>query len=132
MEQKEINDIREKLNIAGNIIDGVLVQLAKAEKKTTGGKKSKKKVSEEIKKTFAEMGELNQELTVTQCLERYEQPTDDDHVNSVLNIMRRNNIEVDQLEGVLERIQAQAKKNGVEDIKKYTYACLHKVNQTKE
>lgn len=120
----------EKINKACNILDSLRAEIINGSKPARKGKKNKKTVSEEITKPLEEMGELNRELTVKQCLERYGQPTDDDdHIQSVCNIVVKNGITLDQLEGALIRIKEQADHDKVKDIKTYTYGTLHRINR---
>lgn len=125
----EENSILEKLNTALNILESARLEVIKAEtKEKKTSKKKTKKLSEEISKPLNEMGELNRELTVKQCLERYGQPTDDEHVESVNRIITGNGITLEQLDSCLERVKYANDKDPKNDIKKYTYSCLYKVN----
>ena len=127
------NEIIEKINIACNILDSLRADLINESAPTGKKKKKQKKVSEEITKPLAEMGELNRELTVKQIVERYqEQPQDDDHIQSVCNIVSKKGITTEQLEGCLDRIREHATKHEVQDIRKFTYKCLHNMNKEKE
>ena len=134
MEQTEREYIIEVLNKALNPLDKLradLINEGKAEKKA-GKKKSKKTVTaitEEITKPLAEMGELNRELTIKQSLERYGQPTDSDHVTSVLKIVDDYGITLMQLECCLERVKYANDKDPKNDLKKYTYSCLYKIKK---
>ena len=125
----EENSILEKLNTALNILESARLEVIKAEtKEKKTSKKKTKKLSEEISKPLNEMGELNRELTVKQCLERYGQPTDDEHVESVNRIITGNGITLEQLDSCLERVKYANDKDPKNDIRKYTYSCLYKVN----
>ena len=81
-------------------------------------------------KEFADMGELNQTLTVKQLLEQYGQPSDTEHVESVHKIVTSNGITRQQLEDCLQRIQTANDKEPKNSIQKYTYSCLHKINRS--
>ena len=122
----------EKINTACNILDSVRAELINEDRKTKkGNKKAKgiaKTLAEEIKKPLEEMSELNKGLTVKQCLEKYGQPTDDDHIESIKRIVSNNDITPEQLDSCLERVKYANDKDPKNDIRKYTYSCLYKVN----
>ena len=125
--EKEI--LLNRLNEIYNKVDRLIVDLINEDQPKKKGKKKQKKVSEEIRKPLAEMGELNRELTVTQILERHtEQPKDDSHIQSVINCVRMHNATAEQLEDALDRIKQQNDKGKVNDIRTYTYKTLHKIN----
>ena len=126
----EQNDIIEQINTACNILDNLRARLINESRSTK--KKKTKKITEEITKPLTDMGELNQGLTIKQCLERYGQPTDDEHIQSINNIINKNGISLEQLDSCLERVKYANDKAPKNDIKKYTYSCLHKINSTKE
>lgn len=129
MEQTERERIIEVLNKVLNPLDKLrsdLINEGRAQSKAEK-KKDTKKLAEEISKPLADMGELNRELTVKQSLERYGQPTDDDHIASVLKIVDNNGITLEELESCLERVKYANDKDPKNDLKKYTYSCLYKL-----
>lgn len=124
----EKEQLINRLNEIYNKVDRLIADLIN-EDTPKKEKKRQKKVSEEIHKPLAEMGELNRELTVTQILERHpEQPKDDSHIQSVINCVRMHNATAEQLEDALDRIKQQNDKGKVNDIRTYTYKTLHKIN----
>ena len=120
----------DRINTAANILDGIRAELINedSQPKKSKAKGLAKKLTEEITKPLEEMSALNQELTVKQCLERYGQPTDDEHVESVNRIVSSNGITLEQLDSCLERVKYANDKDPKNDIRKYTYSCLYKVN----
>lgn len=126
MEQTERERIIEILNKVLNPLDKLrsdLINEGRAQGKT-GKKKKTKKLAEDVSKPLEEMSEL----TVKQCLEKYGQPTDDDHVESVKRIVSNNDITAEQLDSCLERVKYANDKDPKNDIRKYTYSCLYKMN----
>ena len=121
----------EKLNTACNILDSLRAEIIN-ETKAPKAKKKKgdaEKVTDAlngITKELSEMGELNRELTIKQTLEKYGQPTDDDHIESIVRIVNDNGITLKQLDSCLERVKIANDKDPKNDIKKYTYSCLYK------
>ena len=132
MEQLEREQIIETLNKALNTLDKLrsdLINEGRKEEKATKKKRTTGKITEEVTKPLEEMGDLNRELTIKQCLERYGQPTDDDHIASVKKIVDGNGITLEQLDSCLERVKYANDKDPKNDIKKYTYSCLYKVGR---
>lgn len=127
--EKEI--LLNRLNEIYNKVDRLIVDLINEDQPKKKRKKKQKKVSEEIRKPLADMGELNRELTVTQILERHpEQPKDDDHIQSVINCVNMHNITAEQLEDALDRVKEYQETKGINDIKRFTYRCLHNMNKS--
>lgn len=121
----------EKLNTACNILDSLRAEIINETKapKTKKKKSDAEKVTDAlngITKELSEMGELNRELTIKQTLEKYGQPTDDDHIESIVKIVSDNGITLKQLDSCLERVKTANDKDPKNDIKKYTYSCLYK------
>lgn len=122
---KIYSDQEKLLNAVDRLIADIVNEDAPKKKK-----KTRKKVSEEISKPLADMGELNRELTVTQILERHpEQPKDDDHIQSVVKCVNMHNITAEQLEDALDRVKRYQETKGIDDIRRFTYRCLHNMNK---
>ena len=124
----------EKINTACNILDSLRAELIN-DSKAPKGKKEKQpaeKVADALKgitKELADMGELNKELTIKQILEKYGQPTEDDHIESINRIVTDNGITLKELDSCLERVKYANDKDPKNDIKKYTYSCLYKIKK---
>ena len=120
----------EKVNQACNILDSLRAELINDSKAPKSKKnKTAEKVTDAlngITKDLAEMGELNRELTIKQLLEKYGQPADDEHIESINKIVTDNGITLKQLDSCLERVKYANDKEPKNDIKKYTYSCLYK------
>lgn len=118
----------EKVNTALNILESVRAELLKGDK---GGKKAKKNTAsdplKDTEKGLNEMGDLNQQITIKRTLEKYGQPTDDDHIASVQKIINSNGLTLEQLDSCLERVKYANDKEPKNNIKAYTYSCLYKV-----
>jgi len=122
MEHEQMID---KINTALNILEGVRLALLKEQKP----EKKKKPAADPVKdskKDLADMGELNRQLTIKQILEKYGQPADDDHVESIYKIVNKNGITIKELDSCIERVKTANDKEPKNDIKKYTYSCLYK------
>ena len=122
----ENEKLLEKINTACNILDSLRAELINEDR---GIKKAGKKKKEDVTKTLAEEGELEQEFLIKQTLEQYSQPTDDEHVENVSKIIKSNNITLEQLARCLQRVNTANAKTPIRDIKKYTYGSLHAINR---
>lgn len=65
-----------------------------------------------------------------QLSEQYEPTSSSEHVGSVHSIVDAKGIARQQLEECLQQIRATNGKEPKNDIRKYTYSCLHKVNRS--
>ena len=115
----------EKMNTALNILDSVRLELIKEDTETT--KKKKEKVKKADAEKLKETGELAREYNIKKVLEKYHQPTDDEHVESICKIVENNNISKEQLDACIERVFKANIKEPKKNIKKYTYSCLYKI-----
>lgn len=88
--------------------------------------KPKKKEAPEISKPLNETGELNRELIVKQTLAVFGQPTDEEHIKAVAKIVNTYNASLEQLSACLGKIQEYGKAHEINDLRRYTYGCLHK------
>ena len=123
--------IIEKLNAACNILDSLRAEIIN-ETKAPKGKKKTEKVKDtinEITKELSDMGELNRELTIKQVLEKYDQPTDDEHIANINRIVEKTGITLKELDSCIERVKTANDKEPKNDIYKYTYSCLYKIKQ---
>ena len=120
----ETERVLEKLNTALNILDGLRAEIIRADSKQK--KEKKADPVKEVTKPLNEMGDLNQQITIKQILEKYGQPTDDEHIESVQRIINSNNITLEKLDSCIERVKYANDKDPKNDIKKYTYSCLYK------
>ena len=111
----------DKINTALNCLEAVRSRILEDLK----GSKTRAKAPE-ISKPLNEMGELNREITVKQCLGVYGQPTDDEHVKAVVKIVNTYNASMEQLNGCLGKIQEYSRDHEINDLKRYTYGSLHK------
>ena len=120
----ETDRVIEKLNTALNILDSLRLEIMKEDTKQ---KKTKKADPvKEVTKPLNEMGELNQQITIKQILEKYDQPADDGHIESIQKIINSNGISLEKLDSCIERVKYANDKEPKNDIKKYTYSCLYK------
>jgi len=108
----------DKINTALNCLEAVRVRILE-------DLNGKKKTAPPVK-PLKEMGELNKELTVKQCLENFGQPTDDEHVKAIVKIVNSYGLTLDQLGSCLYTIQEYGKNHEINDLKRYTYGSLHK------
>lgn len=111
----------EKINTALNCLEAVRVRILE-----DLNSKNKNKKAPEISKPLNQTGELNRELIIKQCLELYDQPTDDEHVKAVAKIVNTYNASMEQLNGCLGKIQEYSRDHEINDLKRYTYGSLHK------
>lgn len=122
----ETEKVLEKLNTALNILDSLRAEIIKEDSKE---KKARKKTADPVKevtKPLKDMGDLNQQLTIKQTLEKYSMPTDEEHIESIQNIVTSNGISLEKLDSCLERVKYANDKDPKNDIRKYTYSCLYK------
>jgi len=123
----ETDRVIEKLNTALNILDSLRAEIIKDSSQEQKRAKSKKTDPvKEITKELADMGELNQQITIKQILEKYSQPADDEHIESIQKIINSKGLTLKQLDGCIERVKYANDKDPKNDIKKYTYSCLYK------
>lgn len=110
----------EKINTALNILEGVRAEIIKAD-----GKEKKK-----ARKNSQVESDPQQQKEIKRVLEKYGQPTDEEHIASVQKIVSTNDITLEQLDACLERVKYANDKDPKNNIKAYTYSCLHKINKS--
>lgn len=128
----ENDRIIEKINTALNILEGVRTEILKADSQER--KKAKKSKGadplKEVEKPLEVMSDLNQQLTIKQTLEKYGQPSDGEYVESIQKIITGNAITLEQLDACLDRVKWANDKEPKNNIKAYTFSCLHKINKS--
>lgn len=114
----------EELNKIANITDKLIASVI-AEDKTL--KKNKKKVKTDPKAdviTTEETIALVHNNLIKCCF-----PTDKEFIEDVSKVVTTNNISVEDLEKCLERVKIANDKEPKNDIKKYIFSCLYKIDR---
>ena len=114
----------DELNKIANITDRLIASVINEDKAL---KKSKKTSKADVKKDVVITDETI--ANVHDNLIKYSFPIDKDFIEDVSKVVTTNNISVDDLAKCLERVKTANEKEPKNDIKKYIFSCLYKINR---
>ena len=114
----------EELNKIANITDRLITKVIN-ESKGTGKSKSK---SAAARTTEVNVSEETKAI-VHDSLIKNSFPVDSEFMEDIGKIVAANSISADDLTKCLERVKAANDKEPKNDIKKYIYSCLYKINR---
>lgn len=115
----------EELNKIANVTDRLISNIINEDKTL---KKSKKKVKADPKADVNAITEETQNI-VENYLIKCCFPSDKEFIADVSKVITFNNISVDDLEKCLDRVKTANDKEPKNDIKKYIFSCLYKINR---
>lgn len=135
-------DLNKLITIIGNIATKIenLTKTLQEEKPTDNSVISFKELvsttdlldsQDRIEKDFKDLNTVNKQLEVKRLLKRYncyeEVSEDIDFINDLIKVINDKNISIKKLDNTLETIKYSNDKSHKNNIKSYTFACLHKL-----
>lgn len=135
-------DLNKLITIIGNIATKIenLTKTLQEEKPTDNSVISFKELvsttdlldsQDRIEKDFKDLNTVNKQLEVKRLLKRYncyeEVSEDIDFINDLIKVINDKNISIKKFDNTLETIKYSNDKSHKNNIKSYTFACLHKL-----
>lgn len=114
----------EELNKIANITDRLISKVINEDKAL---KKSNKKAKAEVKADVVIEEETIKRIEQNLIYNGF--PTDKDFIEDVSKVVTANNISLDDLEKCLSRVKKANEKEPKNDIKKYIFSCLYKIDR---
>lgn len=135
-------DLNKLITIIGNIATKIenLTKTLQEEKPTDNSVISFKELvsttdlldsQDRIEKDFKDLNTVNKQLEIKRLLKRYncyeEVSEDIDFINDLIKVINDKNISIKKFDNTLETIKYANDKSHKNNIKSYTFACLHKL-----